>query len=339
MKNAQFNNVRDSWFYKDAANPPVPSMAPIMVGRKVTVLNGYQCNMRINQVTSHINKNQKYGDGVFKADIASKLTSQTNVNAVLYDILARYQNNPNDPAFQNDCRQQLEGKFFIMRDNNASTKIIRLDFNENEKSTFLRGRGDEKVKISYKDYVKDQYGLRANKAELCTLKDCKGSSFLPQFAYLTLRSDECADVYDQILEVTNQPVQERLRRVQALVEMINKSEQKQEIKRAQMDKDWKKKSGKKDLKDKPRMDEKKEKDDEEKDEEKNLNDTFKKFSFKDSPRMDVGLGMQIDEKCIETECLPLNYPDITYRVANGRDKVANIGDTHNLNGVVEKVQK
>ncbi len=27
-KNAQFNDVRDSWFYKDASNPPVPSMAP-----------------------------------------------------------------------------------------------------------------------------------------------------------------------------------------------------------------------------------------------------------------------------------------------------------------------
>eukprot|EP01084_Bolivina_argentea_P154259 268927_1 len=37
--------------------------------------------------------------------------------------------------------------------------------------------------------------------------------------------------------------------------------------------------------------------------------------------------MQIDETCIETECLPLHYPNITYRVGNGRDKTADISDT------------
>ncbi len=49
----------------------------------------------------------------------------------------------NDPAFINDCRRQLEGKLII---------IIR--------------SGDQKVKISYKDYVEDQYGLRFD--TLCT---------------------------------------------------------------------------------------------------------------------------------------------------------------------------
>ncbi len=217
MKNASFNNVRDSWFYKDANNPPHRSMAPTRVGRKCTVLNGYQCSMRINQLNGQ-------NEGVFKADIASKLVSQTNVNQLVYNMCAEYQNNFEDPAFQNECRRQFEGKYFIMRYNNASTRIKYIDFTEDENSTFEKGRDKEMVVISYKDYVEQQYGLKCDAKEMCTLKDWKGNAFLPQFAYLTLRSDECAADYDQILEVTNRPIQERLERVNALVGLINKAE-------------------------------------------------------------------------------------------------------------------
>ena len=224
MRNAYFNNVKDSWFYKDANNPPHPSMAPLTVGDKCTVLNGY--NVKLGIPSSNGKKT-----GILKADLANKLVSQKNVNKVIYDILRQYGNNFRDDGFQNDVRQQLEGKFFIMRYNNSSTRINYVDFNETENTTFERG--EERVKISYKDYVYQQYGMKAGQKEICILKDRRDNGYLPQFAYLTLRSDECADVYDQVLEMTNQPIQERLNRCNNLVKILNKAESAAAIEREQ----------------------------------------------------------------------------------------------------------
>merc|ERR1712228_189221 len=223
MKKAQFNNVRDAWFYKDANTPPHPSMRPRKVGNKATVLSGYECSMRINTLKNGQN------EGVFKADIASKLVSQMNVNSAIYRICEDFGGNFSDPAFQSEARRQLEGKYFIMRYSNQSIKIHNLDFTQDENGTFEMGQ--EKVSISYKDYIFKQYGLKADAKEMCMLTDQRGSAFLPQFAYLTLRSDECADDYDQILRVTNQPIAERLDRVNNLVKILNKSENAAAIKK------------------------------------------------------------------------------------------------------------
>ncbi len=55
--------------------------------------------------------------------------------------------------------------------------------------------------------------LRANATGICMSKRFERNSFLLQFAYLRLRSDECAKEYDQIVEVIKQPIPQRLKRI------------------------------------------------------------------------------------------------------------------------------
>ena len=141
------------------------------------------------------------------------------MNKVIYDILSRFGNNYNDPQFHEEVRKQLEGKFFIMRYSNQSIKIAQVDFGEDENGTFEMG--EHKVVISYKDYVRQQYSITAKDKEICVLRDFRGNAYLPQFAYLTLRSDECADVYEQILQVTNAPIEDRLDRVCCVVSFMD----------------------------------------------------------------------------------------------------------------------
>ena len=275
----------------------VKSMRPIPVGSKATVLSGYECSLRVNTLNG-------LHEGVFIADIASKLVSQVNVNAAIYRICENFGGNFSDPAFQNECRRQLQGKYFIMRYNNQSTRIEKLDFTQDENGTFELGQ--QKVTISYKDYVFKQYGLKAETKEMCVLCDQRGSAFLPQFAYLTLRSDECADDYDQILRVTNQPIAERLERVNNLVKILNKSESAASIERQKNGKNHKQKRRSPSPKDQQMKPDEKSMDVDDDGEEKKLQNGVK-----------MGYNIEIDQQCIETDALRLHYPNFTYQAMIG----------------------
>jgi len=326
LKQAGFNNVRDSWFYKDSANPPHASMKPIRVQDRVTVLNGFVASIHITPSTKDKDK-----VGVFKADLSNKLVSTTNVNEIVFRILANYQNNPRDPAFRSDVNAQLKGKFFIMRYNNQSIRIETIDFDENENATFECGA--EKLKISYKKYVENKYGMKCGKKEVCVLKDRRGSAFLPQLAYLTMRSDECADVYEHVLEVTNQPIHVRLQRIDSLVTHLNASEDKAVKERQKLELDKKKKAKadaqspqqeaakQQPAKPSPSPNAAGDDDDDKKDEE----ETEMKL-----PQKSLNVAFKINPSSIQTDALRLHYPDFIYKAfGNGRnlvDKRVNMGD-------------
>ena len=284
LRQAHFNEVRDAWFYRDASRPPHPAMGPQHVGDMCTVLSGFSCSVRVVATADGRRR------GVFKADTAHKLVSRSHVHGVIARLLAAHGGQRGDAAFQSDVRRQLEGKHMMMRYSNQSLRIAAVDFSEDEASSFACGR--EQVRTSYRDYVRQRYRIKAELKECCVLRDWKGNAYLPQLAYLTLRSDECRACYDDILRVTNVPgvlrmltrctlstqtllfcaikVPQRLARVDALVALINEAEEK-----ATMD-------------------------------------------ARAVSHMQLSLGLTIEPRCIETDALRLPYPRFTYAVGGAR---------------------
>ena len=218
LKDAGFKQVRRSWFYHNVTSPPqeLASIRPSRINNQCTILHGFDCRMTLN--------NEKGGEhdkkGVFKADLANKQISTKTVHDIIADI--GMDREFGSDAFKKEVSRQLVGKFFIMNYNSVSQKIESIDFAENEHSTFENRMG---AKVSYGQYLKVQYGISVRKKEVCVLKDRCGSAFLPQYAYLTLRSDEIEqDLRDAIQKHTNPGIAEQLNRVQGLVRCLNKSE-------------------------------------------------------------------------------------------------------------------
>jgi len=229
LKDAGFKQVRRSWFYHNVTSPPpeLSSIRPSRINNQCTILHGFDCRMTLNHERGHENDKR----GMFKADLANKQISTKTVHDIIADIGMDRQFGSD--SFRKEVQRQLVGKFFIMNYNSVSQKIQEIDFGEDEHSTFENRLG---AKVSYGKYLKVQYGITVRKKECCVLKDRCGSAFLPQFAYLTLRSDEIEqDLRDAIQKHTNPGIAEQLQRVQGLVRCLNKSEQQCELRRQSKD--------------------------------------------------------------------------------------------------------
>merc|ERR1719295_2578167 len=229
LKDAGFKQVRRSWFYHNVTSPPpeLSSIRPSRINNQCTILHGFDCRMTLNHERGHENDKR----GMFKADLANKQISTKTVHDIIADIGMDRQFGSD--SFRKEVQRQLVGKFFIMNYNSVSQKIQEIDFGEDEHSTFENRLG---AKVSYGKYLKVQYGITVRKKECCVLKDRCGSAFLPQFAYLTLRSDEIEqDLRDAIQKHTNPGIAEQLQSVQGLVRCLNKSEQQCELRRQSKD--------------------------------------------------------------------------------------------------------
>jgi len=299
LKDAGFKQVRRSWFYHNVTSPPqeLSSIRPSRINNQCTILHGFDCRMTLNNERG-LEHDKK---GVFKADLANKQISTKTVHDIVADIAMDREFGSD--SFKKEVMRQLVGKFFIMNYNSVSQKIESIDFNENEHSTFENRMG---AKVSYAQYLKVQYGISVRKKEVCVLKDRCGSAFLPQFAYLTLRSDEIEqDLRDAIQKHTNPGIAEQLDRVQGLVRCLNKSEKQSDLRRQHKDdhsqnksKNKKKGKGKK------------------ADDEKSCSEVVEREEL--PPKMSYGL--KINEQCVKTNAVVLNYPNITFMAFGGREK-------------------
>jgi len=313
LKDAGFKQVRRSWFYHNVTSPPheLSSIRPSRINNQCTILHGFDCRMTLNNErgSEHDKK------GVFKADLANKQISTQTVHDIIADI--GMDRDFGSDSFRKEVTRQLVGKFFIMNYNSVSQKIESIAFDENEHSTFENRLG---AKVSYAQYLKVQYGIGIRKKEVCVLKDRCGSAFLPQFAYLTLRSDEIEqDLRDAIQKHTNPGIAEQLNRVQGLVQCLNKSEKQCDQRRNKENSGSKNNSPKKNNRKKGKGKGQQES----ASSQNSTTDNSPNKSHKDEK--DDGLckmsfGLKINEQCVKTNAVVLNYPNITFMAFGGREK-------------------
>merc|ERR1719461_1096989 len=76
--------------------------------------------------------------------------------------------------------------------------------------------------MTFKNYFKSKYGINSNMRERCVIKTRDGACFLPQHMRLTVVSDECKELYDQAIEKINCRIEQRMMKLNAFVEELNK---------------------------------------------------------------------------------------------------------------------
>jgi len=219
LQSAGFTRVGKGWFLKkNAVQEGVgqdTQMRDIHIGDNCTVMMGYDCGIHVKPT----NKGER--SAMFKADLMSKCVSKRTVWDIIEEI---YNSCQNDEEFHEKVEQRLLNRHFVMSYNTQSRCIISINFKENENNSFeLKATGG---KISFKDYLLRTYDLKSPKEEKCIIHDQDKSGFLTQHMKLTLRSDEMKQFYDAVLQQTNQPVDQRLLRTDALVRHLNKAEDK-----------------------------------------------------------------------------------------------------------------
>jgi len=344
MKDAGFKQVRRSWFYHDVTSPPkdcgLEGIRPTRINNQCTILHGFDCRMTLSNGSESKKrkgkKDNKSGDalkqGVFKCDLANKQISTKTVHQIIADIRDDC-GGTKSARFQAELERQLKGKFFIMSYNSNSQRIESIDLSENEHSTFTNRLG---ARVSYGAYLTTTYGVAVKRKEICVLKDRRGSAFLPQFAYLTLRSDEIEqDLREAIQQHTNPPIDEQLRRVDGLVRCLNRAAEDRQNGRNGGNKPQQQPQHKKRKRRRGRnkptttMTEQQNGEEDtpkpvtaEADDQKSEEAKTEEASQAQSQEMSFGL--HISPQCVTTRAVVLNYPTITYRAFGGREKTVTL---------------
>jgi len=334
MKVAGFKQVRRSWFYHDVTSPPrncgLDGIRPTRINNQCTILHGFDCRMTLSTAETGKRGKRKKGataedaqpqpkQGVFKCDLANKQISTKTVHQIVADI--RDDCGADKARFQAELDKQLKGKFFIMSYNSNSQRIESIELGENEHSTFQNRLG---ATVSYGNYLTSTYGVAVKCKEICVLKDRRGSAFLPQFAYLTLRSDEIEqDLREAIQLHTNPPIDEQLRRVDGLVRCLNNAakgngpnmnRQPHKKKKRRRGRDRKKEIQNQQAQ--QQAPQTKSKDD--------GDDDKKETAEADEAARTVSYGLHISPQCVTTRAVVLNYPTITYRAHGGSTKTVTL---------------
>lgn len=353
MKDAGFKQVRRSWFYHDVTSPPkdcgLDGIRPTRINNQCTILHGFDCRMTLSNGDANDTKQGKDSSlgelkqGVFKCDLANKQISTKTVHQIVADIRDDC-GGSKSARFQAELDKQLKGKFFIMSYNSNSQRIESIDLSENEHSTFTNRHG---ARVSYGNYLTTTYGVAVKRKEQCVLKDRRGSAFLPQFAYLTLRSDEIEqDLREAIQQHTNPPIDEQLRRVDGLVRCLNRAavdskngrgrrngngnannnqNQQKKRKRRRGGRKNEPNSDEQQTQTQQNQSEKSKKDDDEKQSPTDANQTQKETETEaEEAEQEVSYGLHISPQCVTTRAVVLNYPTITYKAFGGREKTVTL---------------
>ena len=243
------------------------NIKPTQINEKCTLLHGFSTRMLLADCGG------PYKKGIFKTDLANKQISTKNVHQIIADIAMQKSLKFLSVAFKAEVKRQLIGKYFIMSYNAVSFQISDIEFDEDENTLFERRDG---VKISYKEYLRKQYAINPKMKEVCVIKCSKNNAYLPQFAHLTLKSDEIDDLKDQIQQFTNHSVEEQLLSANGLVQHLNKTQQQQQQQSAVNEQ--------KQNEPPPKVQQK-----------------FKSLQY----------GLSIQPQCIRTNAIKLNYPQIS----------------------------
>jgi len=169
---------------------------------------GYDCAVRLNSD----------GQMVFVADLCCRLLHNLSIGQQAESIRSDF--GGDQAGFEKQCTRKFLGRSFIPKYNTRSYKIVGLDFKSNECTTFDRNG----TPMRFKDYINNQYGVKANKQEDFLLVDEDGSKFLPQLCFLTARSEESRAVYKTILDELNVEIGRRLERVRDFVAEVNRGD-------------------------------------------------------------------------------------------------------------------
>jgi len=171
---------------------------------------GYDCAIRLNE-------NQQ---PVFAVDMCCRLLHDTSIWQQIQNIAEDANPERNQDAFRRLVRQKLIGRAFIPKYNTRNYKIEDIDFNLSESHTFEKNG----VPVMFKDYIKNTYGLKTTKKEICMLVDEEGHKFISQHCFLTARSSEAKAVYKEILDELGCAMERRLERVTDFVSVVNRGD-------------------------------------------------------------------------------------------------------------------
>jgi len=232
LQNSGFSRIGRGWFKKGADrdgknnndNKGGLKMQEISVISStnscpdVNIIHGFECSMRILP---------KHGDRqltVFKSDLAHKLVERLTLHEKI--ALAKQTfgggQGGNEHFNQTEYRRKVERdckkRHFLLSYNKRNLQICSIDWDQNESSMFSLGTGG---KISYKEYLQRQYGIKSTRKECCVVLDKSGAVFLPQHIRLTITSKQSDAIYDEVLNFVNPRTDERLHRIENFVQHIN----------------------------------------------------------------------------------------------------------------------
>merc|ERR1712154_156698 len=230
LQNSGFSRIGRGWFKKgcndnnnnnnDKGNLKMQEISVISSNSScpdVNIIHGFECSMRILP---------KHGDRqltVFKSDLSHKLVERLTLHDKILLIKQTFQhqqhhNNWNEDEFRYKIEKECKKRHFLLSYNKRNLQISSIDWSQSESSLFSLGTGG---KISFKEYLYRQYGIKSPKKEMCVILDKSGAVFLPQHIRLTITSKQSDAIYDEVLNFVNPRTDERLNRIENFVQHIN----------------------------------------------------------------------------------------------------------------------
>merc|ERR1719193_584529 len=208
MSVARYKLIRDGW-YKETNN--LKSQCISVRGQStgnLAVLTGYKGTMQATENETVC----------FQVDTCSRLIWEDT----LYEQMKKIKQTTRSlDEFKQKVEAKFIGKFFLLSYSRRSKKIASFDWNQTEDS--MLGHDNP---ITYKNYFKNKYGVSSDQPEICVVKAPGGDAYLPQHMNLTVVSDECADIYDKAMDITNMPIHQRLQTLDKFVSELNQARHK-----------------------------------------------------------------------------------------------------------------